>query len=679
MRVAAVCGALATLSVSGQDAVETNAVPVAPVMVTSTLAEMELKEVPLSVSVVTSEEISRSAGTTVAEVLRDVPGVEIYDGGIGGMSRVSIRGESDRTLLMINGQRISEQKSMSGAPLLLSKADVDRIEVIKGPGSTLYGSEAIGGVVNIITKKAVKDGFHVSVGSSYHSGLNGASADVSVSGKEGAFSYYGSVMREDYGARDTPQGKVARTDSDATAYTAGADYDDGDVSAGVRFESFDSALSVYTDSEYMYMDLPEWSRRKVSGYVEKRDLSDHLAKIRLDAYFQNSKKDFINDINWARMMGMPPMFSWTEYKKTFNDQDSYGATLQADLLFGNHYLIAGADVMYDSLQSDDYSRTFRAMMGPPTTTVLHSTPDADKTSVALFAQDEWSFAEDWTLTAGYRANYTETFIDADSTAGSPSDSMNDSHGTFSVALVNTSFEDWAFRAGVSQGYRTPTLGELYTSSGMAGSYISGNPDLDPETSISYEVGVRWFTDSVTLDFAAFYTEAEDYIDYRDDVTAPTGQRWFNMDQATTFGGEALLKYDFIAGAERELAPYVSGTYLRRKYEDDTGSSTYKTGYPTLKGRAGLRGSQPFGGNLFGWADVYCAAVSEAEGDTSTEPGWGTFNMALGLDVGGGDHEYYDRLSFEVGVLNILDKEYTQARDSIMAPGRSVFLSVRATF
>jgi hemoglobin/transferrin/lactoferrin receptor protein len=341
--------------ISGVNTQKVSSALMAPVMVTSTLTEMELKEVPLSVAVVTSEEIFRSAGATVGEVLRDVPGVEIFDGGMAGMSRVSIRGESSRTLVLVDGQRISEQKAMSGAPMLISKADIERIEVVKGPGSTLYGSEAIGGVVNIITKKAAKDGLHVSVGGSYHSGHNGAAADISVSGKEGPFSYYASVMTQDYGRRDTPVGKVDRTDSDAIAYTIGAGYDRGDLSGGIRFETFDSSLSVYTGSDHMYMDLPEWSRRKLSGFIEKKEISEHVAKVRLSAYYQNTVKEFINDINWARPMGFPPFVTWTEYKETRNDHDSFGLNLQSDFIFGNHYLIAGVDIVHDRLKADDYS------------------------------------------------------------------------------------------------------------------------------------------------------------------------------------------------------------------------------------------------------------------------------------------------------------------------------------
>ena len=107
----------------------------------------------MSVTVLTSKDVEKSAARTIGELLQDVPGVRIENDGSQGLKRVSIRGEDAfRTLVLIDGQKISEHKSMSGAALLIDPSRIERVEVIKGPASVLYGSDAIGGVVNIITK-----------------------------------------------------------------------------------------------------------------------------------------------------------------------------------------------------------------------------------------------------------------------------------------------------------------------------------------------------------------------------------------------------------------------------------------------------------------------------------------------------------------------------------------------
>ena len=124
------------------------------VKVTASRVEQELMDVPMSVSVITNEEIAKSSARTIGELLEDVPGVQIVNSGSQGLKRLSIRGENSfRTLVMIDGQKLSEQKSMDGTAILIDPTTVERIEVIKGPASVLYGSDAIGGAINIITKK----------------------------------------------------------------------------------------------------------------------------------------------------------------------------------------------------------------------------------------------------------------------------------------------------------------------------------------------------------------------------------------------------------------------------------------------------------------------------------------------------------------------------------------------
>ena len=144
--------AFATAAGAAETAEKT--VQTSEVTVTAGRVEQQLLEVPMAVTVVTNQEIQESAARNVGELLEDIPGVQIMNDGTQGLKRLSIRGEDAfRTLVMIDGQKISEHKSMSGAPILIDPTEIERIEVIKGPASVLYGSDAIGGAVNIITKK----------------------------------------------------------------------------------------------------------------------------------------------------------------------------------------------------------------------------------------------------------------------------------------------------------------------------------------------------------------------------------------------------------------------------------------------------------------------------------------------------------------------------------------------
>ena len=126
------------LQVQAQETVELD-----EVKVTAGRVEQELMDVNMSVSVITQEEIRRSSARNVGELLEDIPGVRINNDGGQGMKRIKIRGEDAfRTLVMIDGQKVSEHKSMSGSPMLIDPSMIERIEVIKGPASVLYGSGA---------------------------------------------------------------------------------------------------------------------------------------------------------------------------------------------------------------------------------------------------------------------------------------------------------------------------------------------------------------------------------------------------------------------------------------------------------------------------------------------------------------------------------------------------------
>ncbi|MEI6892234.1 MAG: TonB-dependent receptor [Pontiella sp.] len=676
-------GAFLAGSAAGQSTNEVRELE--PIKVSAMLMEQELKEVPLSVSVMTAEQISQSSASTTAGLMADIPGVETFDTGISGMLRVGIRGEGDRTLVLVDGIRISEQKSMSGAPILISPNEIERIEVVKGPGSVLYGSEAMGGVVNIITKSSASEGVGGGFDINMDSALNGGQMTGRFSYRKGDTRIYATASVSDYDNRESADGEIDNTSWNSASVNAGIAHDSEKKSVGLNFSWFDAEYEIYTGNENMVMDLPKWERTRLNGWYEQRDISPHLAKIRTDVYYQYSVKDFINDIDWGAIMGIPSMLgTWTEYKDTHNEQDTVGAKLQSDWMWGSHYTIVGLDLMHDHLESEDYSETGATgmFMDPPFGLTPGSTdaaPEATRSSAAVFVQDEWSFLEGWTLVPGYRATLSYTENEADAATSTLATNDDNFNGTASLALVNTFIDDVTLRAVLAQGYRLPTLGELYTTSGMAGQYVTGNPDLEEETSVSAEIGARWFTDHITVDLAAFYTEAKDYIDSVEDATVSTGYIWENMDEATTFGGEIYIKYDVFTAAETQLAPYVNMTLMRRKYVDD-GESSYYTGYSTVKGRAGVRAEAPVYGNMSGWVDGYVRAASEARTSaTDEDPGWATLNLMAGVRFDGGENRYYESIRLQVGLLNLLDKSYTEARNSIAASGRSIYASMGIYF
>ncbi|WP_462328125.1 TonB-dependent receptor plug domain-containing protein, partial [Desulfobaculum sp.] len=215
--------------------------------VTATKAERDLKDVPASVSVLTQEDIRRSPANTVGDLLQDIPGVEVFDQSLAGAKRIMMRGESgSRVLILIDGQKISEQKSMDGAALLIGADRIERIEVIKGPASVLYGSEAIGGVVNIITKKGGDRPLQGETSLTYDSSTDGVASYLSLFGSSKGFNYRLSGTWTDHGDRRTADDTLDDSSFMNRDLSAFLSYDWDKVTVGGGYESYWSNINSVT-------------------------------------------------------------------------------------------------------------------------------------------------------------------------------------------------------------------------------------------------------------------------------------------------------------------------------------------------------------------------------------------------------------------------------------------------
>lgn len=236
------------------------------VEVTATRVAHDLMDVPMSVGVVSAEEISRKGVTTIGEVIRDVPGVELNNDGTPGLVRVSIRGEGTmRTTILIDGQKISEHKSMSGTPILIDPSAVERVEVIKGPASVLYGSDAIGGVINIITKKGGNRPVQFDISTGYNGSGDGFLTNASLYGSVNGFNYRLSGSYSDFGDLNTPSGTVHGTDYDTRSGSVFLSYDfTKDLTLGLSADYFEGRYNTATMDMDSYDDfavkIDPWKR-----------------------------------------------------------------------------------------------------------------------------------------------------------------------------------------------------------------------------------------------------------------------------------------------------------------------------------------------------------------------------------------------------------------------------------
>lgn len=650
------------------------------VKVTATKVARPIEEVPYSVENVTTEEIQRKAVATIADTLRDIPGVVVSDGSMAGAKRISIRGESGaRVLIMIDGQKISEQKSMDGSIYMIDPAIVERVEVIKGPASVLYGSEAIGGVVNIITKKAGSKPVQIEAGITFDSSTNGLKENISLFGKIDRVGYrlYGSFS--DQQDRKAPGGTLDNTAFREMNGKAYLDYQWDNATAAFTYEKFRNKLSVFTPPgttsstmPYFYQDLPDWSREKYAVSLDLRKLPAPLVKVTANAFYQNTLKDFIMDMD---IKPMPAMTIQTR-NQTKNDLDTLGVQLQADwLLFNDHYVITGFDFNKDWLTANE-TRRRRVLPAPGVWTTTLYKDKAESDVYALYAQDEWNFAKDFILTAGLRQTWVSTALTSATDPLLKTGSNSDNNLVGSVGLTWNGLKNTSLRLLFAQGYRNATLQQLYMGTVHGSSTPTyGNQDLKPEESINIEFGIRYKYKGFNLDTALFGSETKNLITTMKHPTIASASIFGNVDKAYSYGVDSSLSYNVESIG---LTPYASISYLQRRFESAT-LKTWKTDRPAVQGKVGLQHEKNMSGNWGYYVDVYSRFADAAEYESSSNvvdrtPGWMTLNLGTGLTFGKNRQH-----TLALNLNNLLDKRYSTSTESIPMAGRSAVVSLNVAF
>lgn len=700
--------------------------------VTATRVQRDLLEVPVSVSVVDEKEISKKAVSTIGDLLEDVPGVSVNNDGSQGLKRIGIRGENAyRTLILVDGQRISEQKSMSGSPMLIDPASVERIEVIKGPNSVLYGSDAIGGVVNIITKKNSKEKFSANVAAGYDGSGNAYRESGSVSGKVDGLGYRFGAANTESGNLRVPHETIENTGFRQKAFDGLLSYDFTDkITAGINGDYFDSNINSSTDdlSDYdeFYVKIPVWKRSKVNIFADMHDLTDNLVHLRLDAYTQRNQKIMTNHFKMSeienkvthQVQGPMTVHMETTTKSQVgmdieakNSIITNGVTLQSEWQLGqSNYLTAGAGFENDSFTSVTSTKgDLNLSMNRSVYVYDSSTGDTTQRSINLdmnmdmadsvttlsggqrtvygYLSDEIELTDALNANLGARYTKVDTNCDLNSkydalknavSFADTGDSTNN-RTVFNAGLVYSITDDTTARFSFGQGFRAPILQERYFTTSMGGGTVKGNENLKAETSNSYELGIRHSSKGFFADAAVFLTKSKNYISTKDvNEGDDTVKQYFNVASAKTFGAEVTVSYEIID----RLTPYTSVTYMRRKFDEDSPilRATYDSDTPSLMARAGIRYEYEF--SVFTLTtDAYARAQSDRDYTYVTEDkvahshhgGFTTANFEVGALFG--EKRQYQ---ISAGWLNMLNKRY-YTTDAIAEPGSHGFVTVQAKF
>lgn len=714
--------------------------------IVGTRTETSVKNSPVSVSVVEREQIERRGADSVAELLRDIPGISIVDSAAAGMKRVRIRGEqSNRVVIFVDGQELTDHSSF-GSPFLIDPASIERIEVVRGPASVLHGAKAIGGVINVITRKGADKPVEFEVGGSYHSGTNGSQGMAAISGTLSDFDYRLTVSGDDHGDR-----RVATGEHSATKKLENSGFQNKDVTLhlgqklgqqknhyvslkanhhSLEAEGWEDNFSLVTlkniginpmiagqqaeitinEAEIVKFNanLPKRDLNKVGLYYEGTGFSGTLTKIRTDVFYQQVDREFSNLINidgrggrvFIPSMGpngmiIPLLTSDVAMDSISNDQTkTYGGSTQFDFqLLDAHYTILGLQFLQDNLETSKLNNITVLSANPlpplpqyqpPFGVKSDSFDEASMQTLSAFIQDEWSFAENFKLIAGGRYYYVKSELDeTSSTNHSAGENSNHSRFVKALGLTYTGLEHTTLRASFSEGYVMPTLLEQFTDSRAGrGIVLHGNPDLEPERSKNYELGLRYQNRGVVFDGTVFYSDAKNYITFENCTHSGKctgGDRYINADKARSFGAELIMEYWI---ADTAYTPYLSTTWIRRELTVNE-FATYATDLPSISGQLGVRYENMIGGTEV-WGDLFVQGATdidkkerdiELSGKQSRHlAGWGTVNFNIGTQLGTSSQH-----KLMLHANNLTNKHYRASVDEMPAMGRNVVLSFNSKF
>lgn len=663
-------------------------------IVTANRTESSLWDSPATIQVIDRQTLQHSTSVSLADDLQDIPGVEVTDNALAGRKQIRIRGEaSSRVLILIDGQVVSYQRAGQnyGAGLLIDESALERIEVVKGPYSVLYGSQAIGGVVNFITKKGGDKPLAGSVKAVYNSATAGWEESAAAWGSIGNFDYRINGSYSDQGDRDTPDGRLPDTSFRNNGQGVWLGYNLDRHKIGLSLDRYKLSTQTWFDDPQGQFDdfsvkIPKLEREKIGLFYDYAADGDYLKNIHFDAYTQTIERKFENRVKTTQIIPSPMIKALTVSNQTNTNDKQYtqGVTLQGNIsLPAKNTLVIGTQYQHDKIKQDtDGSTRQTAATGFfDTQTRTLSNNEAEQSNTSLFAQNDWRFADDWTWTVGARQywlssklnrNDTQLFQSSGTTWRSTGgNAVHDDQRVTSTSLRYSGFEDLELRAAYAQGYVFPTLTQLFMQTSAGGSVTYGNPNLKAEHSNNYELGARYKGNMWLIDGAIYYSEAKDYIASltcsgqpvcNGNTTSSRGGYYYydNIDRAKTWGMELTAEYNGWA-----VSPYLSGNLIRRQYEGNT-IKTWDTGEPTLTGRVGLKHTWLMNvANVT--SDVFIRAASRAKDKTGTTeknaPGWATLNLAFNTEFGP-----QDQYQVNLALNNLTDKRYRTAHESIPDAG-----------
>ena len=544
------------------------------VVVTGTGTPHLLQDAPVQTEVITGKMLRNYAGKSIEDILGGLTASFAFNqDDMGSQMQLNGLGNS-YILILIDGKRIHGDVGGQNELSLIDPQNIEKIEIVKGASSALYGSDAIAGVINIITKKHRDEGVLVEnttrVGSygdvRQHNGLSLRYGKVS--------SYTNFQLQHSDGWQNTAVEHTLPTEdpiTDSRNKTVNR-HTNWQVSERITYQPL-SNWQLYGEGSTYWKRIYRVSGRHPHYDVKTWDMEYHNASASIGGKWQRSKTDYISlDVDWNAGTPYYPYYPYLpDQKELQSDQQRTMATLKGvfTLPYENR-LSAGAEYRYDWLKAPTRVKGGKA---------------SDWTA-AVYVQDEFNLIPNFNITAGVRFNQNEQF---------------GSKFTPKVSAMWKPATSWRLRVTWSQGFKTPAIRELFYRyvRQMSGTYLYlGNKDLKPQSSNYFSVSGEYSFSGLNITVTGYYNKVKDMIAL---VTIPNYQapdeyiiqydpiktrQYQNIEDAKTMGVDVNVRYNW-----REFAFGLGYSYL------NTDANQYDTNHDKMH-KVTIDGTAHHKGNFF---------------------------------------------------------------------------------
>jgi len=691
-----------------------SAIDLDEVVVSTNRTENYLRNSPFAESLIGKEEIQIRPSVSLPDILQNEPGVSLLRDGIWG-TEISIRGlNRENIITLIDGSRIATSTDVAARLSLINLNDIERVEVIKGASSSIYGSGATGGIVNIITKSPqLYNKFSLSgnVLTEYNS-VN----DLTVFG--GSFycgsSFWSTKLSGSYRKANntqTPNGELKNSQFEDYSFSGALNiYPIDNHKLKIDYQLFRAddvgipGSSVFP--EQALVTYPFERRELISAGYEIQNISKTFYKLSAKCSYQLINRDVENIpyiVQNIPASGGNPARRISVLKITPSaDHKNNNATLQGNFwLFDSHNLVAGIDYWdrsYNGERERNILKEFLDSLGnvvSKTDSIIGEkpVPNSKYRSLGIFAQDEFKLFEDKlsttlglrydfiNITAEKTLNPVYTITNGVLNTNPPNqnvlwDSTDTNNSSYSANLgfIYSLFTSLDLTLGLGSSFRSPSLEERFQYIDQGSVVRVGNPELKPEKGQSIDFGIRYYSDNLKIISSFFYSHFNDLV-----AEVPGTYEGRNALIKTNIGEARIFGFDFGADYNfwRDYIFYTTASYVKG---DDITADGNLPEIPPLNGRIGFK----FEFLDYLQTDISTSLFAEqnnvAEGEL-TSPGYAVFNLLLNTVP-----IKFSSINFRVysGVENIFDKAYrnhlSTTRGSItIEPGRNIFLKLAVEF